>query len=197
MTARKAQKKHVNLLPQSEFETSIAGRILKWVLSTFRVLVIVVEGVVIAGFFGRFYLDIRIADLDDEIEQKQIIIKSYSTFEKEFRETQKRLEVFSFMISDENRPTSTISKVITRLPEDVFLTQLEISGGETKIRASSSSEQSIAQFIANLKVEPDFSTVHLVQLQTQEGLPFVNFSLVTEETAEAANKEENQQNDSS
>ena len=57
----------INLLPQEEFEGSVIGRILKWGLSTFRIIVIIVEMVVMAAFLSRFWLDAKNSDLNEDI----------------------------------------------------------------------------------------------------------------------------------
>jgi hypothetical protein len=129
------------------------------------------------GFFSRFYLDTRITDLDDEIEQKQIVIKSYSSFEREFKRTQSRLDIFKVATSEQNNPLPILTKVVTRVPVDIFFTQLMIDPKEVRIEASSLSEQAIAQYIVNLQTQPELTNIHLVQLNTQKGLPLVGFSL--------------------
>ena len=68
MAARKKSSR-INLLPQEEFAASTLGRILAWILSTFRILVIMTELIVILAFLSRFWLDARTTDLNEEIKQ--------------------------------------------------------------------------------------------------------------------------------
>src|SRR3990167_1085348 len=88
------EKALINLLPQEEFESSTFGRVLKWLLSSFRIMVIITELVVMTAFLSRFWLDAKTTDLNDSIKQKQAVIESQNNFEKEFRKTQNRLVIF-------------------------------------------------------------------------------------------------------
>jgi len=108
MAARKKQKQlKINLLAQEEFATSVLGRILSWALSTFRVIVIAVEMIVVVAFLSRFWLDARITDLNDELKQKQAIVASQATFEKRFRSAQSRLEILFEVTKEPKKTRST------------------------------------------------------------------------------------------
>ncbi len=63
MAARKNQQL-INLLPQEEFAVSTLGRILAWLMSTFRYIVIAVEMVVMLAFLSRFWLEWNTHDVD-------------------------------------------------------------------------------------------------------------------------------------
>ncbi len=82
MAARK-KKRRINLLPQEEFAASILGRVLAWLLSSFRAIVSLTEMTVMIAFLSRFWLDAKSADLNELIRQKQPVIASTSDFEKE------------------------------------------------------------------------------------------------------------------
>ena len=73
MAARK-KNKEINLLPQEQFAASTTGRVLAWVLSTFRMIVILTEMIVIIAFLSRFWLDIKSNDLTDEVDNQKKIV---------------------------------------------------------------------------------------------------------------------------
>src|SRR3989344_780469 len=81
----------INLIPQDEFESSTFGRVLKWALSTFRIMVIVTELLVMSAFLSRFWLDARNSDLNEEIEIKKAQIGAYQDVEDSFRKYQAKL----------------------------------------------------------------------------------------------------------
>ena len=85
---QKSKKEEINLLPQKGFASTTAGRILAWILSTFRIIVIVTEIIVMVAFLSRFWLDAQNTDLDEEITQKQALIAASLGFEKRFKQTQ-------------------------------------------------------------------------------------------------------------
>ena len=85
MAARKKQAQ-VNLLPQEEFAGTTFGRTLRWAMSSFRIIVIATEMIVMLTFLSRFWLDARNADLNDLIKQKSAVLSASADFEKEFKE---------------------------------------------------------------------------------------------------------------
>ena len=91
-----AQKKsEINLLPQEEFASSTLGRVLTWLLSTFRIIVIATEIIVMAVFLSRFWLDAKANDLNELIRKNQAVLGTTVEFENEFRNIQKKLDTFS------------------------------------------------------------------------------------------------------
>ncbi len=169
--------KEVNLLPQGEFEKSTAGRILKWILTTFRGLVIIVELIVIAGFLARFYLDVRHTDLNDEIEEKEEIIKSQSQFESEFRLTQERLNIFKEASSEKNNFLPLLEGITQSLPGDTKLKSITKKSGLVELTGASLSETSIEQFIVNLQSKFQTKDIAVTSIESKSTSPFTTFIL--------------------
>lgn len=162
-TAKKESK--INLLPQKEFEKSVLGRTLKWALSSFRIIVVVTEMIVMAAFLSRFWLDAKNSDLNELIAQKKAIILSFNNVEEEFRLAQKRLGIFSKLTSA--TPVSeNIKSVISYLPPDISLNSVSENGNSLQIIGSSGSEQGIAQFIVNLESAKNLQEVTLSQIDS-------------------------------
>lgn len=177
MAARTTKSRSINLLPIGEFEASTTGRVLHWMLTTFRVIVITVELVVISGFLSRFWLDLQNSDLGDEIIQKEALIKSYSSFEQEFRQIQKRLEVYSFVSAANRNLSPALDTITPQLPADVQIISIEKNASKVTINAASLSEQSISQFVnqlTNQKILKDV-TVGLVESSVESA--FIIFTV--------------------
>ncbi|MFC1625837.1 PilN domain-containing protein [Patescibacteria group bacterium] len=175
MPAKKKTK--INLLPQEEFASSTVGRVLKWALSTFRIIVIVMEMIVMGAFLSRFWLDANNSDLTDSIKQKQSQILAQSDFEKDFRLIQNRLTIFK-SVSESSVVSQNLLKISSRTPENIFLLSLTLGEKEASIKATSSSEQSIAQYIANLKDEKTFKDVSLQQVnQSSDNQAYIIFTI--------------------
>src|SRR3989304_5055627 len=94
MAAHKKEEQ-INLLPEKGFEQTTTGRILTWILSSFRIIVIVTEIIVMIAFLSRFWLDAQNTDLTEELQQKQAVLSASKAFDAEFKDTQKRLKVFT------------------------------------------------------------------------------------------------------
>ncbi|OGM21754.1 hypothetical protein A2714_02665 [Candidatus Woesebacteria bacterium RIFCSPHIGHO2_01_FULL_38_9] len=165
MSARKQEK--INLLPQKGFEATTTGRLLAWVLSTFRIIVIVTEIIVMIAFLSRFWLDAQNADLNEEIEEKKAVLMASANQEKEFRDTQKRLSIFSNTVSLQGTAPNALQKIVSYLPDDLFLTQVTFDKSAFNIEGATPSEQSIQQFVVNLNASGSFSEVFLQSIQSE------------------------------
>jgi Tfp pilus assembly protein PilN len=167
MAARKKDSR-INLLPKDRFSESPLGRVLAWLLSTFRIIVIVVEMVVMLAFFSRFWLDARNSDLDDEIKTKSAQISAFASFEKQYRVLQERLKIFQALASEERVFSENINLITSLLPSDVFVTSFSLTTNEITVAGISPSERSIAQFMVNLENSNKIESVILIQVDTGE-----------------------------
>ena len=172
------KKSEINLLPQEEFASSTLGRILTWLLSTFRVIVIVTEIIVMAVFLSRFWLDAKANDLNDLIRKNQAVLGTTVEFENEFRNIQKKLDTFSKTSGTKTDPSEYINQISKSLPADVYLNSLQISDDSIQIKGNSINEMAISQFIEYLKKNEDFSDIVLLGTNTsQKNISVVEFSL--------------------
>jgi Tfp pilus assembly protein PilN len=177
MAARKKQSL-INLLPQEEFAGSTLGRVLLWALSTFRIIVIVTEMVVMLAFLSRFWLDARNVDLNDLIKQKQAVLAATADFEKDFRDTQKRLSIFSSLSAQEKLVSTYLATITLYLPPDTTLESFSYSAGAIQIKGNSVSETSVAQLVVNLEDSGNFESVGIANIDSsvQEG-SLITFTL--------------------
>lgn len=175
MPANKRNK--INLLPQEEFESSTLGRILKWALSTFRIMVILTELIVMGAFLSRFWLDAKNSDLNDELNSSKAQVLAYSDIESSIRSNQKKLVIAKALYSQ--KEVSEIIDNFTKLiPSDVSLNSIAISEGVLTIRSSSLSERSIMQFLVNLDSDIDLSDVNLSQISSSVDNDYtINFTI--------------------
>lgn len=167
MAARK-KGNNINLLPQEEFASSTLGRVLAWTLSTFRVIVIITEVVVMGAFLSRFWLDARVSDLNDEITQNRAVIEATAEFEEDFKSAQQRLGIFTALASEEAGAADTLETITSYIPQNVTLTSYSFLLNKASVKGLSASERSIAQFIANLESEEAFEEVTITQLGASE-----------------------------
>lgn len=177
MSARK-RKNLINLLPKSEFESSTTGRVLLWLLSTFRYIVIITELVVMVAFLSRFWLDARNSDLDDQIKQKKAQIVASQSFEEEFRNTQQRLQIFSELTSDGTNSLEVLDTLSTNIPPEIFLDTLAIQKDLIRVEGFSLTERAVAQYIVNLEDGEIFEQVNLTDIERSlENDSLIEFSL--------------------
>ena len=179
MSAQKEEQ--INLLPQKGFQTTTTGRVLAWILSTFRVIVIVTEIIVMIAFLSRFWLDAQNSDLDDDLERKQSLLTASLSFENEFRDTQKRLKIFSQLVSKQENLASTLEKITRYLPQDLFLKTVNFSDNSFQIDGISLNETNIQQYIVNLQSTGSFSDIGIREIKSDPKDPnILKFSFIAQ-----------------
>lgn len=179
MAIKKKKRKNINLLPTEEFKSSTLGRALRWTLSTFRVMVIVCEMIVMGAFLSRFWLDARNSDLNEEINIAKYQVLAYEQVETEFRSLQKKLSITKELYSQQE-VSSLIDVVGQYLPSDVLLNSVSVVEELIQIKASSFSEKSIIQFIVNLESTEIFDEINLGQISSSiDDESFITFTLRT------------------
>ena len=171
MSAQK-RKDEINLLPERGFESTTTGRVLVWILSTFRVIVIVTEFIVMVAFLSRFWLDAQNSDLDEKIQQRQAVLAASLNFEQQFKNTQIRLKIFSDLVNQKDE--GEILKLITEsLPPDIILTELTTIDKQIEIFGNTSNERGIQQLIINLNSKEEFGNFDVVKITSNIDNPTV------------------------
>lgn len=159
---QKKQEITINLIPEVGFAATITGRVLAWMLSSFRIIVIVTEIIVMIAFLSRFWLDARNTDLGEQILQKQAVIAASSDFEREFKFTQKRLAIFSELAKEEGVISGVVNTITTRLPADVVLTNITLTDNQVNVSGTTPNEKSIQQLMVNLGASDQVKGVKLL-----------------------------------
>ncbi len=164
--SRKKKNKEINLLPKDSFSAGVGGRLLEWLLTSFRVIVIVTELIVMVAFLSRFFLDSKNADLNDEIKQKSAFISASLPFENEFKQTQRRLKIIAGFYEANVKKSVVVKEVATNTPSDISLQKILINETSVSIIGLSSNERGVQQFITNLDANTSLSDVVLQKLET-------------------------------
>lgn len=179
MSVQKKQGQ-INLLPEIGFETTTGGRILSWILSTFRIIVIVTEIIVMIAFLSRFWLDAKNTDLNDEIKHKTAVLTASKDFEREFENIQNRLTIFSELTKNEGLYADILKTTVSYLPQDLFLTTLAFKESSLQIEGSTANEASIQQLMVNLSSTNKFFKINLAELATNsKDSNLLNFKIET------------------
>lgn len=174
MPAKKI-KQEINLLPEVDFEYSTKGRIISWLLGTFRIIVILTELVVVSAFFLRFGLDSKASDLSDEIEQKKSLITSYSVTEKTFRDVQTRIDMYSKNTKTNRMYSVYLSDINKSVPQDIFLTSVTLNEKELTIEGNASTEKAIQLLMANTQSFDYVEAVYITKLEQNKENIALNF----------------------
>ncbi len=162
-----AKNKSINLLPQEEFDASVLGRMLKWAMGSFRIIVILTEMVVMAAFLSRFWLDAQNSDLDNAIKIASAQISTQSNFEKEFRGIQQKLSIFK-QIAANATESGKLDLISSKIPNDLVLSSVSIQNDIIQVKGTAGSEMGVAQFVTNLKSSPSVKKVDLDSIGSLE-----------------------------
>lgn len=169
MAALSKKRVPVNLLPGDDEEKTLTNRIIHWLLTTFRFLVITVELLVIIGFLSRFFLDSQNSDLSDEITQKKALISSYLPFEKQFKLEQAKIETAGKYYNSDTSFSKVINTVASHITSGEQLVSIQQKENSFEIHVQGNSEQSISVFTNSLKLEPGFEDVYVSAIETVSG----------------------------
>ena len=169
MSAQKQKTKNkINLLPQKGLASTTAGRILVWILSTFRIIVIITELMVMVAFLSRFWLDAENTDLSEELAQKQAVLAASQGFERKFKKTQAQLAIFSELTTQEELYSNSLNAIRVSLPDDLFLIAISFSEESVTIESATPNERSIQQLLVNLSSKDLFKEVQLMEVGSSE-----------------------------
>lgn len=176
MAAPKPKK--INLLVKEGFENSQIGKILSWLLTVGRAIVIVVELIVILAFLSRFWLDRQLTDLAEANNTKRAQIEASQTFEQNFKSLQARLAVVKQIDNARLLPSVYIKEAAKLLPQDVILLDISFNQNKFAFSGISASEAGLAGFIKALEKSDKFTSVGLDTISLNRGEVFyIKFSV--------------------
>lgn len=166
--------KDVSLLPKTPLEGTIWGKLITWVLSVGRYIIVFTELIVIGAFLSRFWLDRKEADLSEQIRQRQAIITSINQFEKEFHFFQTRLSAAGNFIKKDIQPMAPMEPVVKSLPADIIVSNFSFTetadGGRISLSTLVFSEASLAAFVDNLLARDDVVSVGIGTVEREQGV---------------------------
>jgi Tfp pilus assembly protein PilN len=122
---------------------------------------ITTEIIVLLAFISRFSLDRKLTDLTEEVNQKQAIIAANSDFEKQIKSLQANIATIKKIAGTQSGSIDIITLMETVIPQDVYLTTLELSTKKMTVNAVASTTQGFSQFLANLQASKQLKNVLL------------------------------------
>ena len=118
---------------------------------------------------------------NDDLERKQSLLTASLSFENEFRDTQKRLTIFSQLVSKQENLASTLEKITRYLPQDLFLKTVNFSDNSFQIDGISPNETNIQQYIVNLQSTGSFSDIGIREIKSDPKDPnILKFSFIAQ-----------------
>jgi Tfp pilus assembly protein PilN len=178
-------KKEISLLPDEENLDSFSARAFRWLTTVGRYVIVFTELIVICAFLSRFWLDRTNSDLSEIIRQQQAILASTGSFETEYSQLQQRLNIIKNFYQNQPEYQSKLQTLTESTPLDITYTNLALTKNASSqttadISFSAYQESSIVNFITNLIVNPQISSVNILTIEkkTKENIYHVSLSLV-------------------
>lgn len=166
------KRKNINLLPSENNANSFSSRLINWVATTGRVVIIITEVVVVGAFLSRFYFDRQNSDLTDSLRQQKAILDSVKDFEKQFTSVQKRLAAIKEIKSQTPHFEDQVTVIAKTVPKDIVLEQVRLGKKKDMITAdilaSAYQELAIIEFIQRLNLQKDISSIKVSRIEKKQ-----------------------------
>jgi hypothetical protein len=177
-------KKEISLLPDEENLDSFSSRAISWLTTVGRYVIVFTELIVICAFLSRFWLDRMNADLDEVVRQQEAILNSTGSFETVYSQLQQRLGIIKDFYQNQPEYQSKVQILTDSTPLDITYTKLTLDQDKNNHTTAGISffayqESSIVNFITNLIVNPQISSVNILSIEkkTKENIYHVDLSL--------------------
>jgi Tfp pilus assembly protein PilN len=176
-----AFKKDINLLPKSDLSQNLGGRVLLWSITVGRYLIILTELVVMIVFFSRFKYDMDLANVRDEIKEKQQMIASFQDLEKQFRFLQYRVNIVK-NIDEKNVLVTKVHQELSKTtPVDIYYQSVNISDNKLSVQGLALSDAGLVTLLAAIRDNDSFTNASLDSLTTKgERDPQLQFTLTAD-----------------
>lgn len=155
----------INLVKSDKGE--VVDRVVNWLLSVGRVLVILTELIALGAFLWRFGLDQQLIDLHSQIKQKQAIVEAFKKNEDEYRNLQERLSIASSFAASSERKFGTYSDILDLAPEGIAFTKLTQSSNVLSMEVNVNSVSALSSFVFALKANPEIESISIDKIETK------------------------------
>lgn len=142
-------------------------RVINWLLSVGRVLVIITELVALGAFLWRFGLDQQLIDLHSKIKQKQAIVSAFKKNEDEYRNLQDRLSIAAAFANSSGKRFNTYKEILTLAPSGIAFTKLSQSSKTLSMEINVNSVSSLSTFVNALKSHQNIEGVSIDKIETK------------------------------
>lgn len=168
----------INLLLKKEAQLKIHRRLLKWILSSGRFIVIFVEIATIGAFVFRYKLDSELLDLQEQIKNQIPYIQSLKQNEIVIRQTQLQLSTIKQIKSGSPNFAAIFARIATLTPYNIKLTNITLDRAQSFpkttviISGQTSSNFELSAFLKALQKDPNFAEITLSNVSFEGQVTF-------------------------
>ncbi len=160
----KSKKEEMNFVPSEEeiINSSISNKFFHFFTNRGKLIIIITEAIVLLVFLSRFKLDRDISDLKENIENKNAIIESTKSIEKDFREVQKNVNTIDTITKNQINWFAELESFDSKIPQGMILDSISYNNEVISLSAKVNSAEAFATFIGNTIANPKVKSVVLV-----------------------------------
>lgn len=155
------QPQSIDFLQPSYSPTDIWSTAYIWLTKIGKYLLITVEIIVLGVFFSRFILDKQNNDLTEDVNAKVTLLSNDS-----WKKNAAIYENFQYLLSDiklvktkQTINSVKISELMSGIPSSLHLSSFAYSVNHVSLRLTSNSLESIKDYEASLKNNPNYTNV--------------------------------------
>ncbi len=168
-----AQQSSINLLGSQAPDTSVFGRIMDWIATFGRYIMVLTEIVVLGTFISRFALDRKLTDLNEEISQKQEILEVNQDLEQRIRSIQQQLLETKTVMASQSTPVLSLAALQRIIPMGTFIQTCNLQNTRISLDLTSLSVESFNQFLVNLSATRELTSIQINDIaKDQTGITY-------------------------
>lgn len=160
----------INLLIHKGEQIKIYVRLLHWILSSGKFIVVFVELLVIGAFVLRYMLDAQLSELQEKIKDQVPYLESLQRDEASIRQTQFQLSTIKQTRQTDPDYSQFLMKMAQLTPQKITLSSIRFDNTQTfskisfSLTGSSPSNIELSAYIKVLKKDPQFSDITLTNI---------------------------------
>lgn len=141
----------INLVPPNAAQTaSLAQRLFRLVIRQGKAIIIITEAIVLLVFLSRFKLDRDIADLQENIDNKEAIISSSVILENEYKRIQNKTQKIETFLDNQIGWEERLSFINSITPQGSVLEATNFTGNKLNVNAKVTTAEAFGLFISKL-----------------------------------------------
>lgn len=182
----------VNLLISKEEQLKLPARLIKWILSSGRFIVIFVEIVTIGAFVLRYKLDAELLDIQDQINDQIPYIQSLKQNEMVIRQTQLQLSTIHQIKNNNPNYAAIFAHIAALTPYNTKLTSIALDRAQSfpkttlTISGQTPSNLEISTLVKTLQKDPFFAEVTLSNISFEGQVTFTITGSLSEKGAQSS-----------
>ena len=175
------RKPTIDLLSHEDLSQRPVGRLLLWVLTVGRYIVIFTELLVIAGFILRVILDRNLNTVNEDLLKQKAILASYLGTEQRVRRVHQQFTTIARIEEEQRQIGKLLEKIGQLAPKDLRFSSLNVEPDSMAISAVALSPGGFSTFLGSLQADPEIGDLILESVDSgtaQE--PGIHFKLTAQ-----------------